>query len=90
MSKREERKEQPSGPFGLKLDPRLLEMLAKFQEIELEDFEMEVGDLELWFQPGSVAVPPTLKRVAQPAPVTGKPVKIIEVDFTPPVEKYPG
>jgi len=90
LSKREERKEQPSGPFGLKLDPRLLEMLAKFQEIELEDFEMEVGDLELWFQPGSVAVPPTLKRVAQPAPVTGKPVKIIEVDFTPPVEKYPG
>ena len=38
--------------LGLKLSPDLLDLLAKFQEIELEDFELEVSDLELWFESG--------------------------------------
>jgi acetyl-CoA decarbonylase/synthase complex subunit delta len=78
----EKGKEESS--LGLKLSPRLLELLAKLQEIELEDFEMDVGDLEIWLQPGAVATP----KVAPP--VKAKPTGIIEAEFVPPVETYPG
>jgi hypothetical protein len=36
----------------LKLSDELLEALAKFQQIELEDFQMDVKDLEIIFEPG--------------------------------------
>lgn len=74
---------------GLSLSPRLLELLAKLQEIELEDFEMEVGDLEVWLSPGAVAAPMmTPARIAPPLKV--KPIEIIETEFVPPVETYLG
>jgi acetyl-CoA decarbonylase/synthase complex subunit delta len=83
--------EKDEGAFGLKLSPRLLELLAKLQEVELEDFEMEVGDLEIWLQPGAVAAGPA---VAVPPkiglPGRAKPTQIIEAEFIPPVESYPG
>jgi len=73
---------------GIKLDPSLLDLLAKFQEIELEDVEMEVGDLEIWIQPGTTAVPRIVRKPAPPR--KAKPTTIIEVGFTPPIEQYPG
>jgi acetyl-CoA decarbonylase/synthase complex subunit delta len=84
-----EKREKDENVLGLKLNSRLLELLAKLQEVELEDFEMEVGDLEIWLQPGAVAVPPA---VAPPkvAPVKAKPTQIIETEFVPPVETHPG
>jgi len=66
----------------------LFELLTKFQEIELEDVEMEFGDLELWFQPGA-AVPASFPKMVPPIAKV-KPAKIIEVDFVPPIEQYPG
>ncbi len=75
--------------LGLKLDPRLLEALAKFQEIEIEDFEMDVGDLEIWLQPGVIKGVPAVPTV-KALPTKAKPSKIVEVDFVPPVETYPG
>ncbi len=82
-------KKQEENVFGLKLSPRLMELLAKLQEIELEDFEMNVGDLEIWLQPGAVATPTfVLPKVA--APVKAKPAEILEAEFIPPVETYPG
>jgi len=75
--------------LGIKLSPRLIELLAKLQEIELEDFEMSVGDLEIWIQTGAVAAPTVaLPKIAPPEKV--KPTQIIETEFTPPVETYPG
>lgn len=71
---------------GLKFDPKLLDFLTDFEKIELEDVEIELGDLELWFQPGAVPAPP---RVVAPAAKL-KPTTILEADFIPPVEKYPG
>jgi len=71
---------------GLKFDPKLLDFLTDFEEIELEDVEIELGDLELWFQPGAVAAPPRV--VAPPAKL--KPTTILEADFIPPIEEYPG
>jgi acetyl-CoA decarbonylase/synthase complex subunit delta len=73
---------------GFKLSPRLIEILAKLQEIELEDFEMEVGDLEIWLQQGTVSGP----IIAQPktlAPTRAKPTEIAKAEFVPPVETYP-
>jgi acetyl-CoA decarbonylase/synthase complex subunit delta len=82
--------EKDESAFGLKLSPRLLELLAKLQEVELEDFEMEVGDLEVWLQPGAIAAPAvSMPRAVAPL-VKAKPTQIIEADFVPPVETYPG
>ncbi len=87
-----EKEEKETGALGIKLSPRFLELLAKLQEIELEDFEMEVGDLELWIQPGAVApvLAPQKAAVAEAPKVKGKPNQIIETDFIPPIETYPG
>jgi len=82
-------KEKEKNALGLKLSPRLLELIAKLQEIELEDFEMDVGDLEIWLQPGAIAAPViAAPRIAPPVKV--KPTEIIETEFVPPVETYPG
>lgn len=66
----------------------LLDLLSKFQEIELEDVEIEARDLELWFQP-SVSLPRTLTKTVGTPPVKVKPTSILETGFTPPVEEYP-
>jgi acetyl-CoA decarbonylase/synthase complex subunit delta len=80
VGEKEERK------TGLKFDPKILDFLTTFEEMELEDVEMELGDLELWFQPGAVAVPP--KAVAPSA--ERKPTALLEADLIPPIEEYPG
>jgi len=75
--------------LGINFSPDLLELLAKFQEIELEDFELEVKDLEVWLQSGALPsqVMPQLK--VAPA-LKGKPKELMEAQFVPPVETYPG
>src|SRR3972149_1355264 len=83
-----EKKKKEEG-FGINFSPDLLELLAKFQEIELEDFELEVKDLELWLQSGALPtqVMPQLK--VAPA-LKGKPTELMKTQFVPPVETYPG
>jgi acetyl-CoA decarbonylase/synthase complex subunit delta len=81
-------KEKEENVLGLKLSPRLLELLAKLQEIELQDFEMDVGDLEIWLQPGAVTAPIIRPPMMAP-PVKAKPATIIEAEFVPPIETYP-
>jgi acetyl-CoA decarbonylase/synthase complex subunit delta len=81
-------KEKGEKALGLKLSPRLTELLAKLQEVELEDFEMNVGDLEIWLQPGTVAPLIAPPKVVPPA--KAKPTTILEAEFIPPVETYPG
>jgi len=80
------KEEEKRLPFPL--SPELLELLAKLQEIELEDVEIEVGDLEFWIQPAAAVAAPPPPKVAPPA--KAKPTSILEVEFTPPVEEYPG
>ncbi|MEM1563591.1 MAG: CO dehydrogenase/acetyl-CoA synthase subunit delta [Candidatus Bathyarchaeia archaeon] len=84
-----EKGEKDETVLGLKLNSRLMELLAKLQEVELEDFEMEVGDLEIWLQPGAVAAPAVIPSKVAP-PVKAKPTQIIEAEFIPPIETYPG
>ncbi len=78
---------RPEKEIGIKLDPMLFELLAKFQEIELEDVEMDVGDLEIWLQPSATAISQITPKLITPK---AKPTTIIEVEFTPPLEQYPG
>jgi len=82
-------KKKDENASGIKLSPDLLELLAKFQEIELEDFEMEVGDLELWLESGAVArqVMPKLKVAP---PLKAKPAELMTAQFAPPIETYSG
>jgi acetyl-CoA decarbonylase/synthase complex subunit delta len=81
-------KEKEETLLGLKLTPRLLELLSKLEEVELEDVEMQVGDLEIWLQPGAVTAPAIVPKLVPP--VKAKPTKIIEEEFSPPIETYPG
>ena len=87
--KRLPEKEKGENSLGLKISPRLIELLAKLQEVELEDFEMDVGDLEMWLQPGAVAAPAVVPPKVAP-PLKIKPTAIIEAEFVPPIETYPG
>jgi acetyl-CoA decarbonylase/synthase complex subunit delta len=73
---------------ALKFSPKLFELLGEFEEVELEEVDMELGDLEIWIQPGMVAPGKAAKAVV--VPPKAKPTEIIEVDFVPPVETYPG
>jgi len=82
-------KKEKEEALGIKLSPRLIELLARLQEIELEDFEMSVGDLEILIQPGTVAAPAVAPPKIVP-PEKAKPTEIIETEFIPPVETYPG
>jgi len=81
-------KEKKQEGSGFKLSPRLMEILAKLQEIELEDFEMEVGDLEIWLQQGTVSAP-MIAQQKLVAPAKAKPTEIVQAEFVPPVETYP-
>ncbi len=85
----EDEKSKKERNVSLKFTPDLFDLLSKFEEVELEDVDMELGDLELWLQPGAVAAP----RAAVPAPTVpskAKPAEILQADFVPPVETYPG
>ncbi|UCB60964.1 MAG: CO dehydrogenase/acetyl-CoA synthase subunit delta [Candidatus Bathyarchaeota archaeon] len=68
----------------------LFNLLTRFQEIELEDVEMEIGDFELWLQSRSVAHTALSKTVRATPSLRRKPTNILQADFMPPVEQYPG
>jgi acetyl-CoA decarbonylase/synthase, CODH/ACS complex subunit delta len=83
----EKKKKDEDG--GMNFNPDLLDLLAKFQEVELEDFELEVKDLELWLESG--ALPKQLMPQLKTAPgMMGKPLALLKTQFTPPIEAYPG
>jgi acetyl-CoA decarbonylase/synthase complex subunit delta len=83
----ENKKNERERDVALKFSPELFDLLSKFEEVELEDVDMELGDLEIWIQPGAVAAP---KVSAAVVPPKAKPTEIIQVEFVPPVETYPG
>ncbi|MCJ7714358.1 hypothetical protein MUO66_07880, partial [Candidatus Bathyarchaeota archaeon] len=72
---------------GISLNPDILELLAKFQEIEIEDFELEVGEMELIFEPGMARR--ILPKLLGKRSLT-KPVNILKTEFFPPIESYSG
>jgi acetyl-CoA decarbonylase/synthase complex subunit delta len=81
-------KEKPEEKRTIKVNPKLLELFSKLDEIELEDVEINVEELEIFIPLalGSAAVPPKVL----PSPRAAKPEKILKAPFTPLIEKYPG
>jgi len=67
----------------VKLQPNLLDMLGRFQEVELHDVELEVEELELVL-PQMVA---PLTHVMEEA-LAERPTELIPESFTPPPTKY--
>lgn len=84
MKDEEKKREEETG--AIRIGPKLLETLSKLGEIELEDVDIEVGDLEIWIQPPTAMLAPP--RIMAPPKV--KPTTILEEDFIPPVREYPG
>ena len=75
---------------GLQLSEDLLAALAKFQTIELEDFQIDAKELEIIFESGAAGqIMPKLKLPPTAAIAGGKPLSMLQVPFLPPIEKYP-
>jgi len=72
----------------LTLAPRILELLEGVQQLELENFSMEIGDLDLFIPSGHFS------PVTQPIPPTptapAKPTALLPETFTPREILYPG
>jgi len=70
------------------LNNRLIELLTKFGEIEIEDVEIAAEELTLILQPAARAVlaPRAIPPTAPPKMVE----KLIKTEFVPPVESYAG
>jgi len=83
-----EKKKNKDEGSGLAISPDLLDLLAKAQEVELEDFELEVKDLELWLESG--ALPRQLMPQLGAAALKGKPAQLVSTKFTYPIETYSG
>lgn len=71
------------------LAPQLRELLQGVHQIELEQFSMEIGDLEL-FIPTSCSTPPVPHTAAPPLQVMVKPTALIPEFYTPPEVTFPG
>ena len=79
-----EKKEKNVLPLGADL----LESLAKFQQIELEDVELTFDELELRLSPGMVmGAPPAIPK---PVAVRAKPAFLLEAEAGIPIQDYPG
>ncbi len=71
----------------LPLSMDLLESLAKFQQIELEDVEISFDELEIRITPGMIMGAP---QAGLPSPVRVRPTSLLETGFDVPLEDYAG
>jgi acetyl-CoA decarbonylase/synthase complex subunit delta len=79
-------KNEKKGVLPISLD--ILEALAKFQQIELEDVEISFDELELSLTPGMIMGAPRAMPAAVPA--KAKPTSLLEAEVGIPREEYPG
>ena len=84
-------KNQENGNRGasIKIGPKLLELLSKIGELELQNVEINAEEMEIWIQPSSSAIlqqAPTIPVEIAPA----KPTQILKAEFKSPVQTYSG
>lgn len=72
----------------LSLAPRILELLQGVQQLELENFSMEIGDLDLFIPSQSPAH--SLQSASLHPPLPQKPIELIRESFEPRTARYPG
>jgi acetyl-CoA decarbonylase/synthase, CODH/ACS complex subunit delta len=72
----------------LSLAPRILELLEGVKQLELENFSMEIGDLDLFIPSNSLAHPhpPYLPPLSLPQ----KPTELLPETYQPRTARYPG
>lgn len=75
---------------SIKIGPKLLELLSKLCEIELEDVEIDAGELEIWIPALSTVIPPPAVAPTVTKVVPEKPTEILRAEFKPLVQTYPG
>jgi len=85
MAMDEEKKNSPKVRFSRDL----IELLSRFTEIELEDVELNIGDLEISLQP-SIPIPVAAPPPKAPIQERVKPTKLLEAEFKVPVAEYLG
>lgn len=92
MKNEKAKKKEGNEGASIKIGPKLLELLSKLGEIELEDVEIDAGELEIWIQPALPAVvpPKPVEPAVPPKVVPEKPVEILRAEFRPLVQIYPG
>jgi acetyl-CoA decarbonylase/synthase complex subunit delta len=75
----------PENELARLLGPRLLSLLSGKERVELERFEMEIGELELWLpREGLLPASPALTAELSPPP------SLYQESFSPPPEQFPG
>jgi len=74
----------PESQTGQEAIARLIAMLSGKERLELENFSMEVGNLEFWIPTGSPVVPQGLPAVPQ------KPTALFAETFVPHTEEFIG
>lgn len=70
---------------AIKLGMGIIDLLSRFAEVELEDVEMEIGELEISLQP-AIPMPVGLPSVGEKT----KPTRLLQAEFTVPRRTYPG
>jgi len=85
-----ERNDEQNG--SEKIIQQIISMLGNVDRVELEQFSMEVGDLEL-FIPGGNGMSPAVSRPmipVTPGAARAKPTVLFNETYTPPAEQFPG
>jgi acetyl-CoA decarbonylase/synthase complex subunit delta len=88
VHKKNNEKDPVSGNDVLSLAPHILELLQGVQQMELENFSMEIGDLDLFIPSPSLAN--SLNPSSLHPPLPQKPTEILRESFQPRAVSYPG
>jgi acetyl-CoA decarbonylase/synthase complex subunit delta len=88
VHKKNKETDQGNGDDLLSLAPRILELLQGVQQLELENFSMEIGDLDLFIPSHAPAysLHPSSLHTALPQ----KPVELLRESYQPRISPYPG
>lgn len=88
MHKKNKETDTIDGDDVLSLAPRLLELLKGVQQLELNNFSMEIGDLDLFIPSQSLKFP--LQASSMQPPLPQKPTELIREAYHPHAVSYPG
>jgi acetyl-CoA decarbonylase/synthase complex subunit delta len=90
-------KEKKGDEIGavIKIGPKILELLSKIGEIELENVEINAEELEIWVPTVIPQVVPSVQPMPQavaapPKVLPEKPKEILTAEFKPLTQTYPG
>lgn len=90
MTQKNTNKAQNNGDF-LNLAPKILELLKGVNQVELENFSMNIGDLDLFIPSCSYAAREgSGAPAACPTPARSRPATLVPETYTPKITEYPG